>query len=98
MGQHWIFLTFCGFLIAAVVGFCLFWAYGRIVLLGTQYQYRRRYTEVPPPLSSLPRLSFSPSRHARHMVTTLLGMGSFKEDEESGGVTETKYEIDYRDD
>jgi hypothetical protein len=45
MGQHWIFLTFCGFLLAAVAGVCLFRAYGRIMLLGAQYRYR--YTTVP---------------------------------------------------
>ena len=46
MGQHWMFLTFCGFLLAAVAGCCLFWTYGRIMFLGSQYRYR--YTKVPP--------------------------------------------------
>ncbi|KAB8272817.1 hypothetical protein BDV30DRAFT_239129 [Aspergillus minisclerotigenes] len=45
MGQHWMFLTFCGFLLAAIGGFCLFWAYGRIMLLGAQCRYR--YSTVP---------------------------------------------------
>lgn len=52
MGQHWMFLTVCGFLLAAVVGFCIFWIYSRIVRLGFQYRYR--YIEDPS--------VFSPSR------------------------------------
>lgn len=95
MGQHWMFLTFCGFLLAAVVGFCLFWSYGRIVLLGAQYRYR--YTKVPSIISPS-RLSSSPTRRARRMMPTLLRRVSFKEDEESGGVTETSYELGRRDD
>ncbi|KAJ5147802.1 hypothetical protein N7526_001154 [Penicillium atrosanguineum] len=95
MGQHWMLLTFCGFLLAAVVGFCLFWTYGRIVLLGAQYRYR--YTKVPSIISPS-RLSSSPSRRARRMMPTLLRRVSFKEDEECGGATETSYELGRRDD
>jgi mannosyltransferase OCH1-like enzyme len=95
MGQHWMFLTFCGFLLAAVVGFCLFWTYGRIMLLGAQYRYR--YTKVPSIISPS-RLSSSPTRRARRMMPTLLRRVSFKEDEECGGATETSYELGRRDD
>jgi len=95
MGQHWIFLTFCGFLLAAVVGFCLFWTYGRIVLLGAQYRYR--YSKVPS-IVSPSRSSSSPTRRARGMMPTLLRRVSFKEDEESGGFTETSYELNRRED
>ncbi|KAJ5831762.1 hypothetical protein N7474_000073 [Penicillium riverlandense] len=95
MGQHWMFLTFCGFLLAAVVGFFLFWIYGRIELLGAQYSYR--YTKVPSIISPS-RLPSSPSRRARRMMTTLLQRVSFKKDERSGGATETSYEFGHRDD
>ncbi|KAJ5137215.1 hypothetical protein N7476_004595 [Penicillium atrosanguineum] len=91
MGQHWIFLTFCGFLLAAVFGFCLFWTYGRIVLLGAQYRYR--YTEVPSIISA-PRLSSSPSRHARRLMPTLLRRISFQGDE----ATDTSCELGRRED
>ncbi|KAJ5569994.1 uncharacterized protein N7459_009424 [Penicillium hispanicum] len=74
MGQHWMFLTLCGFLLAILVGFCLFWTYGQIVLRGAQYRYG--YTKVPSRLSS-------PSRGARGMMPTLLRKASFKEDEDA---------------
>ncbi|CAG8165638.1 unnamed protein product [Penicillium salamii] len=92
MGQHWLFLTVCGFCIAGVVGFCLWWSYGRIMLLGAKYRYR--YTKVS---SSSPRLT-SPTRRSRLTVPTILRRVSFKEDEEQGGVTETSYELGRRDD
>ncbi|KAJ5630868.1 uncharacterized protein N7484_010968 [Penicillium longicatenatum] len=78
MGQHWIFLTFCGFFLAAAMGFCLFWTYGRIVLLGGQHRYR--YSKVPS-IVSPSGLSSSPSRCARHMVYALLWRISSKGDE-----------------
>ncbi|KAL4786496.1 nucleotide-diphospho-sugar transferase [Aspergillus varians] len=78
MGQHWTLLTLCGFLLAAAVGVCLFWAYGRIVLLGAQYRYR--YTKVPS-ASSPSRVSSSPSRRARRMMPNLLRMVSFQGDQ-----------------
>lgn len=86
-----MFLTFCGFLLAAVVGFCLFWTYGRIVLLGAQYRYL--YTKVPSIISPS-RLSSSPSRRARIMMPMLLRRVSFKGDE----ATETSYELGRCDD
>lgn len=96
MGQHWMFLTFLGFLIAAVVGFCLFWTYGRVMLLGSKYRYR--YTKVPSIISPS-RLSSSPSRRARSLMPDFMRRVSFKEDEESrGGSTETSYELGRRDD
>jgi hypothetical protein len=94
MGQHWLFLTVCGFCIAGIVGFCLWWSYGRIMLLGAKYRYR--YTKVPAIIS--PRLSTSPTRRSRLTVPTILRRVSFKEDEELGGVTETSYELGRRDD
>ncbi|KAJ5491701.1 Mannosyl phosphorylinositol ceramide synthase SUR1 [Penicillium diatomitis] len=94
MGQHWMFLTFCGFVLAGVLGICLWWTYGRIMLLGSKYRYR--YSKVPTIFS--PRLSSSPTRRARGLVPTILRSVSFKEDEELGGVTETSYELGRRDD
>ena len=95
MGQHWIFLTFLGFILAGVVGACLWWTYGRVMLLGAKYRYR--YTKVPS-IMSPSRLSSSPTRRARRMMPTLLRRVSFKEDEESAGITETSYELERRDD
>ncbi|KAJ5109805.1 Mannosyl phosphorylinositol ceramide synthase SUR1 [Penicillium argentinense] len=95
MGQHWMFLTFLGFLLAAVVGFCLFWTYGRVMLLGAKYRYR--YTKVPTIITPS-RLSSSPTRRARRLMPTFIRRVSFKEDEETGGATETSYELGRRDD
>lgn len=95
MGQHWMLLTFLGFILAGIVGFCLWWTYGRIVLLGAQYRYR--YSKVPTIISPS-RLSSSPNRRSRGMMPTLLRRVSFKEDEEAGGPTETSYELGRRDD
>lgn len=89
MGQHWVFLTVCGFFLAAVVGFALWWLYARIMLLGSKYRYR--YSKIPSFVSSS-RLS-SPTRMGRRMMPTLLRRVSFKEDEEAAGVTETSYEL-----
>ncbi|KAL5334778.1 nucleotide-diphospho-sugar transferase [Aspergillus crustosus] len=91
MGQHWVFLTVCGFVVAGAVGLCLWWAYGRLLLLGSKYRYR--YAKVPS--LNLPRLS-SPSRRSRGMMPILLRKVSFKDDEESGP-TETSYEYSRRD-
>ncbi|CAI7659902.1 unnamed protein product [Penicillium glandicola] len=95
MGEHWVFLTVCGFLLAGVVGFCLWWSYGRVMLLGSKYRYR--YSKVPSIISPS-RLSMSPTRRSRLSVPTILRRVSFKEDEEAGGVTETSYELGRRDD
>lgn len=95
MGQHWMFLTFMGFALAGVVGICLWWTYGRVMLLGAKYRYR--YSKVPTivtPRSS----STSPTRRARSMMPTLFRRVSFKEDEEAGGPTETSFELGRRDD
>lgn len=93
MGQHWVLLTFLGFVLAGIVGFCLWWTYGRIMLLGAQY----RYTKLPSIISPS-RLSSSPNRRSRRMMPTLLRRVSFKEDEEARGPTETSYELGRRDD
>lgn len=34
MGRHWMLLTACGFLTAGVLGLCMWWIYGRMLLLG----------------------------------------------------------------
>ena len=39
MGRHWMLLTASGFLLAGIVGLGLWWAYGRVLLLGER---RRR--------------------------------------------------------
>eukprot|EP00594_Rhizosolenia_setigera_P005719 CAMPEP_0178939110 /NCGR_PEP_ID=MMETSP0789-20121207/22_1 /TAXON_ID=3005 /ORGANISM="Rhizosolenia setigera, Strain CCMP 1694" /LENGTH=357 /DNA_ID=CAMNT_0020617903 /DNA_START=173 /DNA_END=1245 /DNA_ORIENTATION=- len=80
--------------VAGVVGFCLWWTYGRVMLLGAKYRYR--YSKVPSIIPS--RLSMSPTRRSRLSVPTILRRVSFKEDEEAGGVTETSYELGRRDD
>ncbi|KAM0118554.1 CSG1/SUR1-like protein [Aspergillus fumigatus] len=86
MGQHWMFLTVLGFILASVVGFCLWWVYGRMILLSSKYRYR--YSKLP----GLGRLS-SPTRRSRGVMPTLLRRVSFKEDEESAHVTETSFEL-----
>lgn len=86
MGQHWLFLTVCGFTLAAVVGFSVWWIYGRLMLYSAKYRYG--YSRVP----TLSPPSLSPSR-ARLTVPTLLRRVSFKEDEESAPLTETSYEF-----
>lgn len=90
-----MFLTFLGFLLAGVVGSCLWWTYGRVAILSAKYRYR--YSKVPTIITPS-RLSTSPTRRARRMMPTLLRSVSFKEDEEAGGVTETSYELGRRDD
>lgn len=40
MGRNWMFLTAAGFLTAGVVGMCLWWIYGRILLLGAHKKGR----------------------------------------------------------
>ncbi|KAJ5770680.1 uncharacterized protein N7511_002731 [Penicillium nucicola] len=93
MGRHWMFLTFCGLLLVTVVGFCCIWTYSRVTLPETQYHY----TKVPP-LKSPSRLSSSPTRCARRVMFTLLQRVNVKEDEESGGATETSYDLGFRSD
>ena len=34
MGQHWMFMTAVGFVIAGVVGLCAWWIYGSVLLFG----------------------------------------------------------------
>ncbi|KAI9822280.1 MAG: hypothetical protein M1832_003103 [Thelocarpon impressellum] len=36
MGRHWMFLTACGFVAAALVGLGSWWVYGRLLLLGSR--------------------------------------------------------------
>jgi hypothetical protein len=90
MGQHWMLLTVCGFVLAGAVGLCLWWAYGRLLLLGSRYRYR--YTKVPN--LGLSRLA-SPTRRARGVMPILLRRVSFKDEE--NGTTETSYEYSRRD-
>ncbi|CRG82976.1 Mannosyl phosphorylinositol ceramide synthase SUR1 [Talaromyces islandicus] len=82
MGQHWMFITFCGFCLAAVAGFGLFWAYRQFVLLEAQYRYR--YTKD----SLITSLSSS-------LSSSLLPRVSFKGDEEAA---KTSYDLGRRDD
>ncbi|KAJ5346841.1 uncharacterized protein N7506_000094 [Penicillium brevicompactum] len=88
MGQHWLFLAVCGFCIAGLVGFCLWWSYHRIMLLGAKYRYR--YMKVPAIIG--PRLSTSPTRRSRFTVPAIIRR-VFKEDEGLGGITEASYEF-----
>lgn len=81
-----MFLVVCGFTLAAVVGFSVWWIYGRLMLYSAKYRYG--YSRVP----TISPPSLSPSR-ARLTVPTLLRRVSFKEDEESAPITETSYEF-----
>lgn len=94
MGRNWMFVTFCGFLLVAVVGFCCFWTYNRIDLRARQYRYRS--TKYPTIISSSLRSS-SPTRRARRMIFGLLCKVNLKEDEESGGAIKSSYELGRRD-
>lgn len=87
MGQHWMFLTVCGFALAAIVGFSGWWIYGRVMLMPGKYCHG--YSRVP----TVSPASLSPTRRARLAVPTLLRRVSFKEDEEAAPVTETSYEF-----
>ncbi|KAL1867971.1 CSG1/SUR1-like protein [Paecilomyces lecythidis] len=73
MGEHWMLLTFCGFLLAAVVGLCLFWVYSRIV--------DHRYIEIPSAIR-MNSLSSSPSRVARDRMPMLLRTVNLKGDQD----------------
>ncbi|GAD96895.1 hypothetical protein PVAR5_5560 [Paecilomyces variotii No. 5] len=66
MGEHWMLLTFCGFLLAAAVGFGLYWVYGRIV--------DHRYTVIPSVIR-MDSFSSSPSRDARERMSMLRTLG-----------------------
>lgn len=83
MGGHWMFLTVLGFVLAGVVGFALWWAYGRLLLLGAQYKYR--YRKIPG--AATVSRSTSPLR-----MPNFLRRVSAKKDEECG-VSETTYEL-----
>jgi len=52
MGSHWFFLTVMGFLIAGVVGFCLWWLYGRMLTVAS----RKRQPSSPRLRFSLPTI------------------------------------------
>jgi hypothetical protein len=75
-----MFLTVLGFVLAGVVGFGLWWAYGRLLLLGSQYRYRKVHN------GSSSRSS-SPLR-----IPAFLRRGSYKKDEECG-ITDPNYEL-----
>lgn len=87
MGQHWMFLTVCGFALAGALGYVIWWAYGRLTTWGTKYRYR--YFKIP---TLSPRLS-SPTRRTRGVMPTLLRRVSLKEDEEAVALTETSHEL-----
>lgn len=88
MGQHWFLLTVLGFVLAAAVGFGLWWVYMRLMMWSNNYRYR--YSKIPTLV--MPRED-SPTRRSRGMMPTLLRRVSFKDDEETGHVTETSYEL-----
>ncbi|KAL1964192.1 hypothetical protein VTN77DRAFT_7150 [Rasamsonia byssochlamydoides] len=92
MGKHWLLLTFLGFILAGIVGFCLWWVYCRLLLLG---QHRYRYTRIP--LVSPSAFSPSGKRGALRIVPTLLRRISSKlGDEENGRVVESYFELPSR--
>ena len=39
MGDHWMFLTATGFCLAGVIGLFGWWAYGRMLLVGSRLKY-----------------------------------------------------------
>lgn len=88
MGQHWFLLTVLGFVLAAAVGFGVWWVYMRLMMWSTKYQHR--YSKIPT-LVTPPGVS--PTRRPRGVMPTLLRRVSFKDDEEAGKVTETSYEL-----
>ncbi|KAL9112730.1 MAG: hypothetical protein Q9227_003033 [Pyrenula ochraceoflavens] len=48
MGGHWMLLTAVGFMLAGVVGLCLWWVYGRILLLSAhRYQSGSKRLRIP---------------------------------------------------
>lgn len=86
-------LTVLGFILAGVVGICMWWVYGRILLLG---QYRYRYTRLSPLVSPS---GFSPpsKRGALRIVPTFIRRISSKlGDEENGRVVESYFELPSR--
>ncbi|KAJ9301365.1 CAZyme family GT32 [Paecilomyces variotii] len=83
MGGHWMLLTVLGFVLAGVVGFAVWWAYGRLLLLGSQYRYR--YRKIPG--AATVTRSTSPLR-----MPNFLRRVSANKDEECG-VIETTYEL-----
>lgn len=94
MGQHWILLTVCGFAMAGVVGFGLWWAYSRMISFGSKYRYR--YSKIPSFGAMSPSLSSSsPGRRggARRYVPTLFRRASAKEDLEAMRLDVTPYEL-----
>lgn len=94
MGGHWLFLTVVGFILAGVVGFCLWWAYGRLLMLLAQYRYR--YTRIPT-IVSPSGSPLSPNRGAlRIMPAFLRRMSSSKKVDEETGVSEAYYELNRR--
>jgi hypothetical protein len=91
-------LTFTGFLLAAVVGVFLWWAYRRVLFIASKYYCR--YTPVAPghgSSSSSPR-AFSPSRRKLGIFPSFFQLSAFsKQDVESRG-SEPHYELLNRDD
>lgn len=88
MGEHWLFLTVCGFILAGVAGVGIWWAYGKVLLLTSKYRYQ--YSVLPTTNS---QAGPSPNSRSRLTVPRLFRHASFKKDEESGTITETSYEL-----
>ena len=60
MGGHWMLLTAVGFMAAGVVGLCLWWIYGRILLLSAhKYQSSTKRFSLPPWRRASPKAKVS---------------------------------------
>lgn len=75
MGQHWLSVTIAGFSVGAVIGFCLWWAYGRIFQLRKAGGYRSmdhaRPASAPPFAFQLPvwrRWKWQNGKHAYELT------------------------------
>lgn len=91
MGGHWMLLTTIGFLLAGVVGFCLWWAYGRLLLLGSSYRYR--YSRLSNRSSTPSTTSPAPSNRRSLMPSFFRRTSLKKEDEENCAAKDTLYEL-----
>ncbi|EDN05038.1 MIPC synthase [Histoplasma capsulatum] len=102
MGGHWMLLTALGFCLAGILGFCLWWAYGRLLFYTSRcYRYSplSRRPPPPPPHPPIPQRSssFSPSRRpgGRLFPGWLRRQSPAKRrgDEEIGGYADVAYEL-----
>ena len=96
MGEHWMFLTLCGFLLAGIVGITVWWTYGKLLILSAKY-YRPSLSLPNSTVPAVPTVPTVPppllNSRARLAVPRLFRQSSFKKDEETGIVTETSYEL-----